>query len=145
MNFNSKLTSPEIECKRLTVIDRNGKPRVILASDYPFISDIPRSMPPSKWDGFEGVLIYSDENSGRVTINGNSKSETKRNTVSLFASEHGGSIGVYDESEGNVEIIIDKHGGYVEASSGKGGRCAMCINEYGNGAVSTWDKNGYKQ
>ena len=29
---------------------------------------------------------------------------------------------------------------------GKGdGAAVMAINEYGNGAVSTWDKNGYRQ
>ena len=150
VNFDSKLTSPEIECKRLTVVDRNGKARVILASDAPFISDV---TPYPSWIECEGVTIYGSENCGRVIVKSKSEnSENKCNSASLFASERGGSVSVYDKydtnggnSEGAVEIIIDEHGGYVEASSGKGGRCAVGINEYGNGTVSTWDKNGYRQ
>lgn len=151
----SKLTSPrgkfdEIECKELKVVDRHGKAGVILASDAPYIGK-------REWishdyaDKGEGVIIYGNEHCGNVIVK--SKSKTKYNAASLFASERGGRVGVFDEydsnkgnSEGAVEIIIDEHGGYVEVSSGKSkGRAAMGVNEHGDGTFSTWDKHGYRQ
>ena len=42
---------------------------------------------------------------------------------------------------------IRKHGGrvYVQGNGSSKGQAVMGVNEYGNGAVSTWDKNGYRQ
>ena len=39
-----------------------------------------------------------------------------------------------------------EHGGrvYVGNNQGENG-AAIGVNQYGNGAVSTWDKNGYRQ
>ena len=40
----------------------------------------------------------------------------------------------------------DDYGGHVHVT-GKGddnSRAGMGVNEYGNGAVNTWDKNGYR-
>ena len=41
---------------------------------------------------------------------------------------------------------VDEHGGnvYVYGKGDDTSRVAMDVNEYGNGAVSTWDKNGYR-
>ena len=40
---------------------------------------------------------------------------------------------------------IEEHGGYVQVKAKGKGAAVMGINEYGNGAVSSWDKNGYRQ
>ena len=45
-----------------------------------------------------------------------------------------------------VKLGIDEYGGLVEVF-GKGdytSRAVMGVNQYGNGAVNTWDKNGYR-
>ena len=85
-----------------------------------------------------GVLIYAAKGSGTlnlgqgVRINGGSK-------------EGGGSISVIGE-HGSVGMNITEHGGRVGVH-GKGNdqsRVVIGVNEYGNGAVSTWDKNGYR-
>ena len=42
---------------------------------------------------------------------------------------------------------VDEHGGQVDVFGKVDNktRVVVGINEYGNGAVSTWDKNGYRQ
>ena len=43
-------------------------------------------------------------------------------------------------------LSVNEHGGRVSVR-GKGNnetRAVMGFNEYGNGGVSTWDKNGYR-
>ena len=48
---------------------------------------------------------------------------------------------------GKAELHSNQYGGRL-AMFGKTddkSRVVVGINEYGNGAVSTWDKNGYKQ
>ena len=42
-------------------------------------------------------------------------------------------------------LSIDELGGRVQVNGKGEGAAAIGINEYGNGAVSTWDKNGYLQ
>lgn len=44
-----------------------------------------------------------------------------------------------------VRINIDSHGGYVSTHGRSKGYAIMGIDEKGNGAVSTYDKNGYRQ
>ena len=54
---------------------------------------------------------------------------------------------VLDDAERyeRVKIGIDKHGGYVTTKGRSKGYAIMGINEKGNGAMSTYDKNGYRQ
>ena len=62
---------------------------------------------------------------------------------------YGGYIGVggtEDQSAGSfVSLAINEHGGGVTVFGKGEGKAAMSINEYGNGDVSAWDKNGYRQ
>ena len=60
--------------------------------------------------------------------------------------EYGGTAtAVGKDGESVASIVVDQDGGVVLVT-GKGESSAMMgINEYGNGAVSTWDKNGYRQ
>ena len=43
-------------------------------------------------------------------------------------------------------LCVDEHGGKVHVYGKKSeGAALMSINEYGDGAVSPWDKNGYRK
>ena len=60
----------------------------------------------------------------------------------------GGYVAVYSKDETGAAIMsINKNGGFVSIYSKDGGKArgAMVVDKYGNGAVSTWDKNGYLQ
>ena len=105
----------EIECRRLTVVDADGKRRVIISS-----SEHGGRVSTYGKDGKPAVALGVTENGGRVfTLGKNGKP-----TVAL----------------GNYE-----HGGFVQVKGKGEGMAVMSINDYGNGAVSTWDKNGYRQ
>ena len=50
------------------------------------------------------------------------------------------------DGERSAQMGINEDGGHVGVH-GRGNsysRVQMGVNEYGNGAVSTWDKNGYR-
>ena len=42
-------------------------------------------------------------------------------------------------------LAVGEHGGQVEVVGKGEGKAGMGINEYANGVVATWDKNGYRQ
>lgn len=67
--------------------------------------------------------------------------------ATLGIGEHGGRVAVTDNGAGTRAIMaVNTHGGYVGVF-GKGDsktRAVMSVNEYGNGGVGTWDKNGYR-
>ena len=44
-----------------------------------------------------------------------------------------------------VIMSTDKHGGIVFVGGKGEGKAVLGINEYGNGIMNTWDKNGYRQ
>ena len=64
-------------------------------------------------------------------------------------TEYGGSVLVLGkDGGGSAGMIIDGNGGSVSVL-GKGNtdmrmRALMGVNQYGNGAINTWDKNGYR-
>lgn len=55
----------------------------------------------------------------------------------------------YDHGKeiGSAELKANKNGGRLDVFGkvDNKSRAAVSINEYGNGVVSTWDKNGYRQ
>ena len=64
----------------------------------------------------------------------------------LSVAEDGGSVGVHGKDvKSGARLSVDEHGGSVSVYGKGDGKAGMGINEYGNGAVSTWDKNGYRQ
>ena len=69
--------------------------------------------------------------------------------VFMSTDEHGGIVGVTGKDSkvsGSAEIKTDEHGGRFDVYNNQGKpRAAMGINEFGSGAVSTWDENGYRQ
>lgn len=75
---------------------------------------------------------------GRVEVFG------KTGSVALITNEDGGRVGVYGRA-GDVILANDGDGGQVWVSGGKvmsGLRAVMGVDDYGNGAVAIWDKNG---
>ena len=83
---------------------------------------------------------------GRVIVRG--KGGKEAGGASIAADESGGWIGVEGKGKqgGGVEMVIDRNGGKV-AVFGKGSRnsrAAMGVTQYGDGALTTWDKNGYR-
>lgn len=96
-----------------------------------------------------GVMgVY--RNRGVVTVLGEGGTEHALNTgmATMRVDEDGGDITVHRrESTGEgVRIDTDEHGGQVVVF-GKGNklsRAIMGVDEFGNGGVSVWDKNGYR-
>ena len=71
----------------------------------------------------------------------------RRGLIMMDFSEYGGRIvaGGRDNS-GLAQMGVAKGGGWISVS-GVGdseAKAVMSVNEYGNGAVSTWDTNGYR-
>ena len=66
--------------------------------------------------------------------------------LALTGDEHGGRVYVYGKNRipiPKVSLGVTEHGGYIQVK-GKG-EAVMSINEHGNGAITTWDKDGNKQ
>ena len=83
-----------------------------------------------------------------------------KTAVGLVSNEDGNTVTVYNKTpkvvrEGEilnyvphnaVRLGYTEYGGRVDIFNKQGeNRAVMSVNEYGNGAVSTWDKNGYRQ
>ena len=67
-------------------------------------------------------------------------------TALLGVDENGGLVRVWSKDEVLSSILgVNEHGGIVGVYGKGEGAAAMGINEYGNGVISTWDKNGYRQ
>ena len=104
----------EIQCTRLTVVDKQG--------------DL-------------AVLLATDEDGGLVGVYGKDGE-----SVGMGISEHGGFVGVYGKDGESASMTTDEDGGRIVVANNQGKtRAVMGINEFGNGGVSTWDKNGYRQ
>jgi hypothetical protein len=134
----------EITCTKLTVVDKDGKGSVRLfidehgghigvAGKY---AKGAASLP-----GAAGLNI--DEHGGVVSVFG----KNAKGMASLSIAEHGGVVGVYDKDRNiRTSLFITEHGGHVGVlGKDKKGGVSIRVNKYGNGAVTTWDKHGYKQ
>lgn len=92
------------------------------------------------FEGTTKVLIHNmKEYGGQVSVFG------KAGSVWLVTEKRGGRVAAFGKA-GKVLLYTDEHGGSVSVY-GKGSnesRAVMGVNEYGNGMVSTWDKNGYR-
>ena len=97
---------------------------------------------------FDGILpkvllTVGEDGSGNVRVWG----VDGQQKVLIGAAEHGGLVGVLGKNERSATAMLSvtEHGGRVSVGGKGEGQAVMRINEYGNGAVSTWDKNGYRQ
>ena len=88
------------------------------------------------------VLLSANKRGGGVSVSG------EEGHVTLSTNGDSGVVSVWGEDKrGRSAIIkVGEYGGRFLVY-GKGSdelRAAMAVNEYGNGAVSAWDKNGYR-
>ena len=102
-----------IECTSLAVVDADGKTIVRLGA------------------GVHGGYVDAYDKDGQ-------------SGVSLVVTEHGGRVDAIskDGKSGGAVLVVTEHGGHVQVSGKGEGVAVMSINEYGNGAVFTRDKNG---
>ena len=98
--------------------------------------------------------MTTDEQGGRVEVLGpitgfseDGNLFKRKTTAAMFTGEHGGRVDVGNkEGKRRVTMGTDEQGGIVEIANNQGKkRAAMSVNAYDTGAVSTWDKNGYRQ
>ena len=111
------------------------------------------------------ISLENKEQGGKITVK---QKDGDRRAVTLGIAEHGGYVSVQGKAiSGRAYLAIDEHGGYISANGETGrrahmtigehggrvgvggngsskGEAVMAVNEYGNGVVSTWDKNGYR-
>lgn len=117
-------------------------------------------------DSGSRVAVLAKDGGGSVAVFGDNS--TKMPEAIIGVQEHGGIVGVnskddmeayatmtVDENSGIVAVLgrgagagmrVNEHGGLVSVDGigDSSSRAIMGVNEYGNGAVSTWDKNGYR-
>ena len=155
----------EIECTRLAIVDAEGNERILLSTNLSEhvlshkvtaqgvrVSDTKVRVLGTEYggrvqvydeDGATVVLLDSDKLGGYITVSG----KDGISGVQLKNLEHGGFIGASGKNAvSGVSLGLREHGGFVDVK-GKNAipSVLLGIDEHGNGAVSTWDKNGYRQ
>ena len=147
----------EIECTGLRVVDKGGKTVVMMRVDDQGgrVSIIGKDGNPAWINGVgeHAGYVHTYSNSGNVVVSltgdergGYVKAHGKdgKLRVLLGGGEHGGAV-IATGDGGFAGMAITEHGGRVEFNGKGEGSAFMGINEYGNGTVATWDKNGYRQ
>ena len=148
----------EITCTDLKVLHPDGSPAVWLArlGSYGVMSvyageELRASMSSIGKHGGAVTIYGKDEDSyGRVSISEHGghvsiHGKDGNSRANMGIVEHGGYVSVDGKDrKSRVDVGISEHGGQVFAYGKGESQVAIAINEYGNGAVSTWDKNGYR-
>ena len=96
------------------------------------------------------TFISATDDGGYVSIYG---AKHNKELASIAGSDVGESgvitVSRYDNGKeaGAVQLSANKNGGRLSiyGKTDHSSRVVVGINEYGNGVVSTWDKNGYRQ
>lgn len=126
-----------IQCHRLEIVDANGDAGGVLA-----IGQWGGRVLALGEDGRASAGLGIDGLGGRVDVVG----KNGKSSASMGTNEYGGKFDVTGvDKNSQVGLGIDEHGGRVEVLGKGDGKVVMSINEYGNGAVSTYDNNGYLQ
>ena len=114
---NGDATFGKITCTELAVVDAVGRAQVVVRYDENGgrLTVVDKS--------YEGGTMIGVDQKGRGTIS--VSSAEIRVAAMMHVGDDGGHITVYGKGE-------------------TGTRVAIGVNEYGNGGVSTWDKNGYR-
>ena len=125
----------DVTCTSLSVVDKDGKKVVQIFSGQEggFVAILDKAeklkATISAEKGGGAVLVYDSE---------------QLPVVAMMMTELGNQISISSKN-GSAYMKIGEYGGRV-GILGKGkGEAVMAVNEYGNGAVSTWDKHGYRQ
>ena len=93
------------------------------------------------------LIAQRDDVFGDIQCTGLTVVDKQGNVGVLLATgEGGGLVGVFGKDGGSASMTTDEDGGRIVVANNQGKtRAVMGINEFGNGGVSTWDKNGYRQ
>ena len=147
----------EIQCTRLTVVDKQGNVAVLLATDeHGGVVGVYGKDGGSAGMGIgehSGFVRVHRKDGGRASMTTNEHGGfvgvfdgKDGGSVGMGIGEHSGFVGVYRKDGGRASMTTNEHGGFVGVANNQcKNRAVMGINEFGNGAVSTWDKNGYRQ
>ena len=128
----------EIECTKLRVVDTDGNSVVSVEGDR-FSGGVKVF---DKDGALKALLSGSELTGGGLGIYG----KNRKVMVILSAHEHGGNVCAYGtDGKSRASLGIVEDGGVVQVKGEGEGESVMGINEYGDGMVSTWDKNGYLQ
>ena len=146
-----------ITCREIKVVDAEGELGAEMRGDEYGKGGVVRVY--SK-DGKTGASMVVDEHGGRLRVvgeEGKSRAEmgiygggyvlvADKDTLTSGASmriyEHGGAVSVFGGISG-ASMVVDKDGGVVRVVGEEGiSGASMGVNEYGNGEVTTTDKNG---
>lgn len=142
-------TFGEISCTGLEVVDADGKAVIMLHPGFIGEAGVQiRSRGKVGTLTLSGISIDLSTSRGLATLDGDSLHIFGGGkSVSVLIDEHGGAFRVTAKGEepGAVEIGVTNRGGRVDVY-GKGpnrkSRVVLSVNEYGNGAIGTWDKDG---
>ena len=139
-NSNGRLVlsvSKDGKGANVEVINRNGNSATINTAD----------------DGASVNVLGADQSSASMNAWGAGGVEVRLNRggtdhsgAAMFTTKHGGAVAVSGkDGKGRATMSVDENGGqvgvYVKEDKP---RAAMALDRYGNGAVNTWDKNGYR-
>ena len=142
----------EVECTKLTVVNRDGDPVVVLSAGvlgmgcgeihvYGASHGIGGSIAIHHGQEIDtSVWIHADIDSSFVVVGPDRGSK-------VWLSSHkksGGSV-VVNNKNGSATMEVDEYGGRLDVrDTGKYGKslAGIGINKYGNGVVQTWKKNG---
>ena len=137
----------KITCTKLAVVDADGKEGVSLSNSRRGGEIFVRGKHSYVW-------VANNEHGGHVGVLGKDGSG-----VQLSNDEHGGVVEVHSRGTGAWDTKVEGKWEYdkddlidilafIQQQESKYGaisaRARMSVNEYGTGAVSTWDKNGYR-
>ncbi len=153
-----------ITCRSLKIVDAKGKIRAQLEVDIIGIDVIqilnPAGIPVCKIGSAIGgggsVIVAGDNGIARASMlvwprgTGGLNVMNKYGTISvgIGAGENtnNGHIEIYSNNfKLRSKIWSDANGGRADFCNNNDKQsAAICVDEYGNGAVGTWDKNGYR-
>ena len=121
----------KIQCREIEVVDKDGETAIRLYTTK------------------HGGDIRMDSKDGRIANMGIGEDGgvfylSGKDSVSatMLTKAHGGIVEVSGNG-GSAEMGTDEHGGRVDVFNNQDkNRAAMGVDAFGNGVVSTWDKNG---
>ena len=125
----------EINPISVTVSDEDGRSAKLRAHGVDVVGTGGKTM----------VRLGGSEDGGVVVVRG----KDGEGTAQMAIIEDGGFVAVCGkDGEKAAQMAVIENGGDVSVY-GRGDapislRAAMNVNEYGNGAINTWDKNGYR-
>ena len=122
----------KITCKEIEVVDDDSRVWIFAGPRFAFVNVHGKDSAVVRVLGGRGGarMMSTEEHDGIVSVFGNS--------VSAYDKDH-------KRNTGAASMAVNEYGGAVSVL-GKDGeaRGVMSVNEYDNGTVSTWDKNGYR-